>query len=95
VSTLSPDVGWLNRAIPAPNMPNLYSFTEGQAAICDWFHARHNRACNLPLFPSTFPDQFADMVRVERGLSTIRLRGYMDALARRVWIANCTHTGRA
>ena len=31
-------------------MCNLYSLTKGQAAIRDWFRARHDRTGNLPLF---------------------------------------------
>jgi hypothetical protein len=30
---------------------NLCSLTKGQAAIRDWFRARHDRTDNLPLFP--------------------------------------------
>jgi len=45
-------------------MCNLYSLTKGQAAIRDWFRARHDRTGNLPLFPGIFPDQFAPIVRV-------------------------------
>jgi len=45
-------------------MCNLYSLTKGQAAVRDWFRARHDRAGNLPLFPSIFPDQLAPIVRV-------------------------------
>jgi hypothetical protein len=37
-------------------MCNLYSLTKGHAAIRDWFHARRDHTCNLPLFPSIFPD---------------------------------------
>ena len=48
----------------SPLMCNLYSLTKGQAAIRDWFRARHNRAGNLPLFPGIFPDQMAPIVRV-------------------------------
>jgi hypothetical protein len=40
-------------------MCNLYSLTKGQAAIRDWFRARHDRTGNLPLFPGVFPDQTA------------------------------------
>jgi hypothetical protein len=36
-----------------------YSLTKGQAAIRDWFRARHDRTGNLPLFPGIFPDQMA------------------------------------
>src|SRR5208337_291588 len=46
-----------------PDMCNLYSLTKGQAAIRDWFRARHDRTGNLPLFPGIFPDQFAPIVR--------------------------------
>jgi hypothetical protein len=42
---------------------NLYSLTKGQAAIRDWFRARHDRTGNLPLFPGIFPDQLAPIVR--------------------------------
>ena len=45
-------------------MCNLYSLTKGQAAIRDWFRAKHDRTGNLPLFPGIFPDQFAPIVRV-------------------------------
>ena len=45
------------------DMCNLYSLTKGQAAIRDWFRARHDRTGNLPLFPGIFPDQFAPIVR--------------------------------
>ena len=45
-------------------MCNLYSLTKGQAAIRDWFRARHDRTGNLPLFPGIFPDQMAPIVRV-------------------------------
>jgi len=44
-------------------MCNLYSLTKGQAAIRDWFRARHDRTGNLPLFPGIFPDQLAPIVR--------------------------------
>ena len=44
-------------------MCNLYSFTKGQAAIRDWFRAKHDRTGNLPLFPGIFPDQMAPIVR--------------------------------
>jgi len=44
-------------------MCNLYSLTKGQAAIRDWFRARHDHTGNLPLFPSIFPDQLAPIVR--------------------------------
>ena len=44
-------------------MCNLYSLTKGQAAIRDWFRARHDRTGNLPLFPGIFPDQMAPIVR--------------------------------
>ena len=37
--------------------------TKGQAAIRDWFRARHDRTGNLPLFPEIFPDQMAPIVR--------------------------------
>jgi hypothetical protein len=40
-------------------MCNLYSLTKGQAAIRDWFRARHDRTGNLPLLPGIFPDQTA------------------------------------
>jgi hypothetical protein len=45
-------------------MCNLYSLTKGQAAIRDWFRARHDRTGNLPLFPDVFPDQFAPIIRL-------------------------------
>jgi hypothetical protein len=44
-------------------MCNLYSLTKGQAAIRDWFRARHDRAGNLPLLPGIFSDQMAPIVR--------------------------------
>jgi hypothetical protein len=44
-------------------MCNLYSLTKGQAAIRDWFRARHDRTGNLPLFSGIFPDQMAPIVR--------------------------------
>ena len=44
-------------------MRNLYSLTKGQAAIRDWFRARHDRTGNLPLFPGIFPDQIAPIMR--------------------------------
>src|ERR1700738_911297 len=44
-------------------MCNLYSLTKGQAAIRDWFRARHDRTGNLPLFPGIFPDQMLPIVR--------------------------------
>jgi putative SOS response-associated peptidase YedK len=43
-------------------MCNLYSLTKGQAAIRDWFRARHDRMGNLPLFPGIFPDQMAPIL---------------------------------
>src|ERR1700722_20246347 len=46
-----------------PRMCNLYSLTKGQAAVRDWFRARHDRTGNLPLFPGIFPDQMAPIVR--------------------------------
>jgi len=57
-------------------MCNLYSMTKGQAAIRDWFRARHDRTGNLPLFPGIFPDQIAPIVRTgtdgERELAMAR-----------------------
>ena len=57
-------------------MCNLYSLTKGQAAIRDWFRARHDRTGNLPLFPGIFPDQLAPVVRTgtdgERELAMAR-----------------------
>jgi hypothetical protein len=47
-------------------MCNLYSLTKGQAAIRDWFRAKHDRAGNLPLFPGIFPDQFAPSFATEQ-----------------------------
>ena len=44
-------------------MCNLCSLTKGQAAIRDWFRARHDRTGNLPLFPGIFPDQMAPIMR--------------------------------
>ena len=44
-------------------MCNLYSLTKGQAAIREWFRARHDRTGNLPLFPGIFPDQIAPIAR--------------------------------
>jgi putative SOS response-associated peptidase YedK len=44
-------------------MCNLYSLTKGQAAIRNWFRAKHDRTGNLPLFPGIFPDQLAPIVR--------------------------------
>jgi putative SOS response-associated peptidase YedK len=44
-------------------MCNLYSLTKGQAAVRDWFRARHDRTGNLPLFPGIFPDQIAPIMR--------------------------------
>jgi putative SOS response-associated peptidase YedK len=48
-------------------MCNLYSLTRGQAAIRDWFRASHDRTGNLPLFPGSFPDQLAPIVRNSAG----------------------------
>jgi putative SOS response-associated peptidase YedK len=42
---------------------NLYTLTKGQAAIRDWFRARHDHTGNLPLFASIFPGQMAPIVR--------------------------------
>ena len=55
----------LRHARPAisPLMCNLYSLTKGEAAIREWFRARHDRTGNLPLFPGIFPDQLAPIVR--------------------------------
>jgi hypothetical protein len=50
-------------AITPVDMCNLYSLIKGQAAIRDWFRAKHDRTGNLPLFPRIFPDQFAPIVR--------------------------------
>ena len=44
-------------------MCNLYSLTKGQAAIRDWFRAKHDCAGNLPLFAGIFPDQNDPIVR--------------------------------
>lgn len=44
-------------------MCNLYSLIRGQAAVRDWFRARHDRTGNLPLFPGIFADQMAPIVR--------------------------------
>ena len=44
-------------------MCNLYSLTKGQAAVRDWFRAKHDRTGNLPLFPIIFPGQMAPIVR--------------------------------
>jgi hypothetical protein len=41
-----------------------YSLTKGQAAIRDWFGARHDRTGSLALLPAIFPDQMAPIVRV-------------------------------
>jgi hypothetical protein len=38
-------------------MCNLYSLTKGQAAVRDWFRARHDRTGNLPVLPGIFPEQ--------------------------------------
>ncbi len=46
-------------------MCNLYSLTKGQAAIRDWFRARHDRTSNLPPLPGIFPDQTAPIVRID------------------------------
>jgi putative SOS response-associated peptidase YedK len=46
-------------------MCSLYSLTKGQAAIRDWFRAKHDRTGNLPLFPGIFPDQMAPIVRAD------------------------------
>jgi putative SOS response-associated peptidase YedK len=48
-------------------MCNLYSLTKGHAAIRDWFHARRDHTCNLPLFPSIFPDQMTPIIRNRAG----------------------------
>jgi putative SOS response-associated peptidase YedK len=48
-----------------PPMCNLYSLTEGQAAIRDWFRAKRDRTGNLPLFSAIFPDQLAPIIRRE------------------------------
>jgi hypothetical protein len=43
-------VGRSPRVIWVSFMCNLYSLTKGQAAIRDWFRAKHDRTGNLPLF---------------------------------------------
>jgi hypothetical protein len=40
-----------------------YSRTKSQAAIRDWFRAKHDCAGNLPLFAGIFQDQIAPIVR--------------------------------
>ena len=53
-------------------MCNPYSLTKGQAAIRDWYRAKHDCAGNLPLFAGFFPDQNAPIVprdAAERELS--------------------------
>ena len=45
-------------------MCNVYSLTKGQAAIRDWFRARHDRTAICRLFPGTFPKQMAPIVGV-------------------------------
>ena len=44
-------------------MCNLYSFTKGQAAICEAARAMEDRAGNLPSMPGIFPDYAAPIVR--------------------------------
>ena len=71
----------LRHARPAisPLMCNLYSLTKGQAAIREWFRARHDRTRNLPLFPGIFPDQLAPIVRngADRERELLLARGGM------------------
>jgi putative SOS response-associated peptidase YedK len=45
-------------------MCHLYSLTNGQAAIRDWFRAQHDRTRDLSLFPGIFPGQMAPIIRV-------------------------------
>jgi putative SOS response-associated peptidase YedK len=45
-------------------MCNLYSITNGQAAIRALFRVAHDRAGNLPPMPGVFPDYAAPVVRV-------------------------------
>ena len=44
-------------------MCNLYSETNGQAAIRALFRTAHDRTGNLRAFPGVFPDQLAPIVR--------------------------------
>jgi hypothetical protein len=58
------DIGSGRTQADGPFICNLYSLTKGQAAIRDWFRAKHDRTGNLPLFPGIFPDQMAPIVRL-------------------------------
>jgi hypothetical protein len=53
----------LGESADSPTHGHLYFSDKGQAAIRDWFRARHDRTGNLPLFPGIFPDQMAPIVR--------------------------------
>ena len=66
-------------------MCNLYSLTKGQAAIRDWFRARHDRTGNLPLFPGVFPDQMAPMFVTARTASASSSWRAGACRGRRVW----------
>src|SRR5271166_4364584 len=52
-----------------PCMCNLYSLTQGQAAIRDFFRLIHDRVGNLPALAAVFPDQMAPIVRSRRTAS--------------------------
>ena len=73
----------LRHARPAisPLMCNLYSLTKGQAAIREWFRARHDRTGNLPLFVKSLPSatpfrvQYRPSGRDESGRMSTRQSG--------------------
>jgi hypothetical protein len=57
--SLSPSGHFLHKS---GGMCNLYSLTDGQAAIRDLFRATSDRSSNMPLLLTIFPDQFAPIV---------------------------------
>ena len=58
--SLSPSGHFLHKS---GGMCNLYSLTDGQAAIRNLFRATSDRSSNMPLLLTIFPDQFAPIVR--------------------------------
>jgi putative SOS response-associated peptidase YedK len=52
-------------------MCNLYSITNGQAAILEFTRAMRDRTGNLPPLPGVFPDYPAPVVRKGEGGRTL------------------------
>ena len=64
-------------------MCNLYSLAKDQAAIRDWFRAKHDRTGHLPLF-RFFPDPSVAPYSCPRGLDVRPLDAAKSA-SERIW----------